>query len=204
MGILAVVFGIPLVIYGGFLFVGMMAKKKQTDSGDSGSPWETRSDDQTAKLWAEVRVGSIGITLQRVGVESVEATTPSGSDLASTEQHLVCRLRIVNTDPKSIAQANGQGLGAKLTDELGNKYKIMTIITEAGIPAKIKGQIPAGDSIRIRSDETGGDVLVFERPVPAAKTLILTLSADRYGGAGSIRFEIPWSAWDSKVGRKGR
>jgi hypothetical protein len=49
----------------------------------------------------------------------------------------------------------------------------------------VEGTVPA------YSDKPVTDVLVFERPVPAAKVLFLELPGENVGGNGLARFRIP-------------
>lgn len=74
--------------------------------------------------------------------------------------------------------------GAKLTDELGNSYRQVTF----GVGRIVVGST---ESATLYADSMAQDVIVFERPVPAAKILTLQLSAENFGGKGSIKGRIP-------------
>ena len=193
LGVLSVLVGVPLLLCGGCLMLGGLLKK-------SLPPVETSNEetpDMLKNIGEEARFGALGVTLANVSVGNVSGTSPSGRQLTSSDLLFIIRLQFKNYDPNAIAKVEGQS-NATLQDEHGNKYKPMSITTEVGIPAKIDGQISSGHYVELRSDEMKSDVLVFERPVPGAASLTLTLDAKKYGGSGKLKITIPRSAWDKK------
>lgn len=196
LGVLTVLVGIPLLVCGGCLLIGSKVSQNMNQAIQEKEKEE--AIERTGKMGEEIRFGSsLGVTLERVGVEKVSATSPSGRELTSSDLLFVAHLRFKNYDPNSLVKVKGQS-NETLIDDHGNKYKTMSITTEVGIPAKISGQIGSGHYIELRSDESHGDVVVFERPLPGANTLTLTLDADSYGGKGKLKYILPKSSWTGK------
>ena len=73
---------------------------------------------------------------------------------------------------------------AKVRDEYDNFYKRL----DFGFGNKPTGRT---EQASIRPGESMTDVLIFERPVDAARFLHLELPGANFGGEGMIRFEIP-------------
>jgi hypothetical protein len=137
----------------------------------------------------EVRIGDIGVTITRAGISGYRSTSPSGHPLEHQPDFVVA-LDFKSYNPDRILQAQYQTGRCKLVDDVGNRYSEIKTETEAGFRSAIDGQITYGMARDLRSDARGTDVLVFDRPVPGAKTLILTLDAKAYGGTGTIRVRI--------------
>jgi hypothetical protein len=72
-----------------------------------------------------------------------------------------------------------------LRDEFGNLYRI----THFGPFAQVSGQARPG--VAIEPSASLIDVLVFERPIDAARKLSLTLPGTGIGQPGSFRFTLP-------------
>jgi hypothetical protein len=100
-----------------------------------------------------------------------------------------------NYNPNRIIKAGSQVDVAILRDDVGNTYQGIRATNEIGLTNSIDDQIPAGMARPVRSDQPGWDVLVFERPVPGASTVTLSLDASQYGGVGRIEVQVPRETW---------
>ncbi len=78
---------------------------------------------------------------------------------------------------------------AKLTDDLGNEYKMYVLPTGADFVDTIDPEI------RIPNDDDGFACLLFESPIPKAGKLTLELAGENIGGKGKFKVVIPASAW---------
>jgi hypothetical protein len=129
----------------------------------------------------EIVYGDLGITVTRARVQGFT---------------FVVALAFKNRNPNRIVRAGSQVDAAELKDDVGNTHK--------GMRDEIDGQIPPGKVRPIRSDESLGDVLVFDRPLPGASVLYLTLDAEQYGGSGRILVTITKAEWTNEQRQNAR
>jgi hypothetical protein len=117
---------------------------------------------------------------------------------------------VTTTDPKRAIDFKGwRALGAppgaaRLADDVGNAYRMtrLDLVADglfkshwaASPEAKGFGLGPGP----VHSDRPRVEVLVFDRPVPAATCLDLDLDGSRVGVSGMIRFRVPRSLWEGK------
>jgi hypothetical protein len=142
----------------------------------------------------EMRFGDLGVAVRRARVEGFTSVTPAGRQLFH-QPAFVITIGLKNYNPNRVIDAGAQVDAARLEDDVGNRYDGIKAVNEIGLAGRIEGQIPPGMARPVRSDEDARDVLVFDRPVPGASTLTLTLDASRYGGLGRLKVQIPRSAW---------
>lgn len=114
---------------------------------------------------------------------------------------MVIVVSIETTDKTKKHFAKGAIGSADLEDDLGNVLNKKRMEDQFGWTIKIDGQLEAGATYSVRSDDPLGDTLVFEKPVEAASNLILRLEASNYGVGGEVVFEIPANVW--KTGKHG-
>ncbi len=200
LGILFVLVGLPILVCGGCLMIGVMATKKdsakQNQKSDSPTTSATTSppvsDDQTGEIGKEIRFGSLGMTVESIQLTSFSATSSLGRVFQSSKSDpdIVVRINLKNHDANKMVKATAQSGKAKMTDEHGNDYSEMHLMNEAGLPLRTDGSISAGHYIEFQSDEKVVDALVFKKPVPGANTITITLDAAQYGGKGKIRYVV--------------
>lgn len=160
---------------------------------------QTQLDVNESPQWAsaEYPVQQGDIQLQFVSAEvgniEIKRTHSSRGRVSHSENELLAiHVEITNlSETKKIdyrTWAGGDisfgGDFATLQDEYGNTYKRIRF----GL-----GSMPVGRvrNASIRPGEPVTDILVFERPIDAAKMLRLELSAKNFGGEGMMRIEIP-------------
>lgn len=186
MGIGAVVIGIPLLVCGGCLGLGLLVKPKDT------AP--TVSPDQGPTKWGDsAAVGSMRVKVVSARVEKYRAKNSLGTEFTSADEALVITIEISNTDTTKNGTASGSGgiinSSAKLKDNFGNDVPLQHLQGATHTIGQLEG------TVEVRADKPVSDVLTFNQPVPAAKMLTLTLDAKKFGGKGDLVFEIPESAW---------
>jgi hypothetical protein len=164
----------------------------------------TGSDSPPVIEWTDaknpIRQGSAQIRVTRVVVEKVRLKAMMGGEGESKEKLCQISLRITNTDAgRKIDYRGWQGNSfmsdARLTDNAGNRYKGVNF----GFGDEIIGQVK---SESIYPGKSVDELLVFEAPIDAAKSLKLELPASNLGETGEIRFSIAremWSADGSKT-----
>ncbi len=138
-----------------------------------------------------IRIGDIGLIVMKARVEPFASVDAIGQPQEQNAQFVV-RMGMQSLNPNRVVDVESQADVARAEDDVGNTYRALTARTEFGLPARIFGQIPPGRSVGVRPDEPQSDVLVFERPVPGASCIKLTLDASRYGGTGTVRLNIPF------------
>jgi len=149
-----------------------------------------------APLWTKfpdgVRQGAVQVRVKHVIVGKVRCNDMFG-EIFQPEDDLLGIVLVasnVSTDKKiNYSTWRGQDFKfgrdfASLIDDCGNVYKRITF----GVGSKPTGAV---DSESIYPGKAVSDVLVFEKPVDAAKWLHLELPAENFGGEGMLRFEIP-------------
>ncbi len=113
-----------------------------------------------------------------------------GKHKKTLHRYLVVKVYIYNASKKSLVHyktwREGALIGrpAFIKDSLGNVYKLRPF--DFGI--KIKGQ--SKNAVDIYPNHEPQDVLVFERPVGAAKTLTLSLSGHNVGAKQMKTFKF--------------
>jgi hypothetical protein len=136
-------------------------------------------------------IGPVTVRVLYARVDTVPLETARGP-IRSDEPRLMIALEVANASPTRKVDylgwaAPGFALGrdtATLKDELGNTYRRAYF----GLGEHVVGQSPAAS---IYPGKTLPDLLVFEPPVPAARSLTLELPADNVGEAGSFRLPVP-------------
>jgi Domain of unknown function (DUF4352) len=142
---------------------------------------QQKKDLENTRLADPVTVGDLTITLGRAVIKKVPLTdNTDGSTGKSKDAYLVIPLTIKNTsDGKKVDYQSWMGdrIGdkhAKLTDDLGNNYRVI----DFGIFNKPDGHTE-GDAIY--PGKSLSDVLVFEVPTDKAKSFDLELPGDNLG-----------------------
>lgn len=162
--------------------------------GGTANTTPTSSEPEAADGWVDASEDSATAGPVEVRVVSAEVGKPKihrgdGRYATPTEEYLIVELELTNTDPakklvhKGWGGRSGAVAGVALVDNHGNPYK-----PKAFSGGTIEGQ---QSEASLYPDEPLSDVLVFERPVPAASYLRLTLPASVFGQTGSLRFQIP-------------
>lgn len=139
-----------------------------------------------------VVLGDVGVSLHAVAVERVAVRglgERGESDRAhvafAVKVHSRSRSRKVEYDPWIKLFSTH----CRLTDDRGNEYRPI----DFGIFTDIEGRQETLTAVY--PGEPVSDRLVFQRPVPAAQSLLLELPGDRVGATGTYRFRVPASAW---------
>jgi hypothetical protein len=108
-----------------------------------------------------------------------------GQDVRSDDEFLKIRVEVRNINPTRKIDFEGWShaiLNApRLTDDLGNRYEPARFKTGATIPGQVS-------SATLYTGKEVTDLLVFQRPVPAATRLYLELPPDNVGTTEPIRF----------------
>jgi hypothetical protein len=143
------------------------------------------------KVGEEMRFGDLGVTVVRGKAEGFISTNSGDFDFHSGDTYVVT-IGLKNYNPNRVLEVPSQAEVATLSDDVGNTYAPIRARSDTGRRAEILGQITPGHKVRLRSDDKNEmDLLVFDKPVPGATVLTLTLDADRYGGKGTIAVTIP-------------
>jgi hypothetical protein len=139
----------------------------------------------------EMRFGDLGVTVTQAKQDTFGSVTSSGEILVH-DGAFVITLGLKNYNPNRILEVGPQVEYAKLQDDVGNGYDPVRTRSNIGLPTDILGQIPRGKVLRLRADDKDEhDMLVFDRPVPGASTLRLTLETSPYGASGSVSVTVP-------------
>ncbi|MFO0811209.1 MAG: hypothetical protein U0746_21475 [Gemmataceae bacterium] len=99
----------------------------------------------------------------------------------SADVHLNVYVAVANMNPARKIGYTAWSIradGIRLTDDLGNAYRRIDMGLENGL---------RNSDTTLYSDRPIPDLIVFERPVPAAKVLTLELPAANFGGSGVLR-----------------
>ena len=173
-----------------------------SNSDTSGTDQEANGNDSPSAIeWIDaknpVQRGAAQVRVTRVVIGKVRLKSFSGE---GESQEPLCQitLRITNTDSARKIdyrgwQSNTFMSDSKLTDNVGNRYKSINF----GFGDDIVGQVR---SESIYPGKSVDDLLVFEVPIDAAKSLNLELPASNVGETGQIRFLISREMW-SAAGR---
>ncbi len=205
MGILFVVVGVPILICAGCVAIGLIGTKRDSASpaastekaGDAKAngvqpPSKEASNDRDGEIGKETLFGSLGVTVDTVRFNTFAATTDLGRTFFSDgrDSTVVVRISLRNHDPNKLAKASAQSGKATLTDEHGNVYSEVFLTNEIGLKITTDGSIPRGHYIEFSADKAHADALVYQKPVPGAKTLTLAIDAEQYGGKGKVRYVV--------------
>lgn len=184
----AIIFTILFATGSGLASIGALAGKGTSRTGNPAPAKEYNFGE-------EIRFGDLGVTVIYAGQAGFTSTTAGGRQLFH-DPEFVITIRFKNYNPNRVLDAGAQVDVATLEDDVGNKYDRVKAANEIGMENKIDGQI-SPDKVRpVRSDDKEArDLLVFNRPVPGASVLTLTLDASKYGGSGKVKVKIPKSAW---------
>lgn len=144
---------------------------------------------------SKITIGGVELSLQAPQVGRI-AGTHLGQPGKSEDEHFSVKVRLHNRDTtgkREYTSWNFQrafGSNATLTDDLGNLYKLVRF----EMFSEVVGQIKRAS---LYDDKPVSDLLIFQRPIPRAKVLILELPLTRCGGEGAVKFHIP----AEKIGR---
>ena len=141
-----------------------------------------------------LRLGDVQVQIKGVKVGKIPVKDLMGGDTESSDDLLAITVGVSNLSAgKKIDFATWRGermsfdmAYASLTDDNENAYKRINF----GATTKIVGGV---DNESIYPGQAITDVLVFEKPVAAAKWLHLELPAKNFNGVGVLRIEIPAS-----------
>ena len=136
------------------------------------------------------RAGDIFVEVKDGRVGRVSGTSPAGRQVDSDTDVLRLTIHLLNKNPaRAVPYRSWLGEPAVLlTDDLGTEYPQVGFRAEWGDRAVPDGHVASAD---IYSDRNVTDVLLFQRPVPAAKFLLLRLPAENVGGSGWLWLKIP-------------
>jgi hypothetical protein len=138
-------------------------------------------------------IGDVGVTVVDCVETRIVGRNSLDQEVVSDEMLGCVTIRYRNLNPTRNAQIGTQAGTATVTDDLGNK------LGEVRLYFKADGQISAGKQIELRADEIHTDKVVFERPVPAAKSVTVALDATRMnGGFSYLKCTVPISGKTKK------
>ena len=151
------------------------------------SPPKPLPEDEWLDAQKPVRKGNVQIELTRVLVGKIPLKSVGDQTGQSTDVLCQISLRITNRASASKIdyvgwQGNSFSSNAKLTDDVGNRYKGINF----GFGTEVVGQVKSESIYPGKSLE---DILVFEAPVDAAKYLNLELPGGNVGEE-EIRFRL--------------
>jgi hypothetical protein len=144
--------------------------------------------------------GSVRVTVRHAWVGIPSYADILGQPSGGREQALNVLLDIANYTEARKIDYDGWAFRSRnvsLADDVGNAYSMVHFgggTFALWIPAPGQGFSRQIDSSAIHPGTTLTDILVFERPIKAAKTLTLTLPRANFGGRGTIRLKIETSS----------
>jgi len=167
--------------------------------GEPGDPPAPAEPEQPVKpegpAWANVADGEdqrcdpvvVEVTSAAVAVPRYTKQLPNATGL--DQPALLVRLRLTNTSEEEKFEYEGWGTSGRsksfvqATDDKGNTYKLKHFPK-----AVVEGRHT--QAVSLYPGETVEDLMVFERPLPAAKYVRLVLPASVVGKTGDLRFEL--------------
>lgn len=170
---------------------GRAVAAQSSNESEGSNPGALSRTAQVCNIGKEIRFGDLGVTVMRGRVEAFGSVTSSGHVIVH-DPGFVITIALRNYNPNRVVEVGSQADIATAADDVGNRYRAIKTTSDIGLPTRIVGQIPPGKSLGVRSDEPDGDLLVFDRPVPGASLVRLTLDSSRYGGSGSLQVDIPF------------
>lgn len=185
-GILAAICALLFVVCG-----GIISQQETTWGGVTKSqPPQAPSPETVVAFGRKATVNGnveISITEARVGrVDGANLGQPS----ESREEHLMFAVQLRNTNATrkyeytSWNESRPFGDNVSLQDDLGNQYRGI----DFDLFTEVSGQVKHAT---LYSGSPVSDLLVFQRPVQGAKSLLLTLPLSRIGERGKLTFRIP-------------
>ena len=157
----------------------------------SDSPYLHIVTTQSTPIGTPLQAENAQVTVTAVTLGTVQLIGIDGTPETSTDNCIEILLTINDTSSTKIITYStwrgdvlGQNPGS-LMDDAGNQYRQINF----GIGVKIQGQ--SEDNPSIYPGKTLQDVLVFERPVSAAKTLKLSLPGDNVNWNQDLTFVFP-------------
>jgi hypothetical protein len=154
-------------------------------------------DVRDAEVDVETRFGNLGVTVS-VRVGNLCLVMPIQNRFTDGSNFLV-GIKYTNYDDSTVIRVKSQSTGNfGLTDDKGNIYRRYIPTDEFGgewpLLAFISGSpfydLRKNEVGSVRSDRRVTDLLIFEEPLPGAKSLTLVLDASRWGGMGKFRVVI--------------
>lgn len=150
------------------------------------------------KLGEEMLFGDLGVEVTLLGQGGVQGRTKLDRWLDSAEAYFRVGLVFTNRNPTTRISVCGQINRARLKDEHGNSYRTVTITQEFGVPIRalcgsstgLYYQIMPDEKVVVRSDKQQTDLILFERPVPGAQQLTMTLDAGCWESSRDVVFKI--------------
>jgi hypothetical protein len=139
-----------------------------------------------------VRIGDIEVEIKRLRVASIALQDMFGKQVESKNELLAITVAVTSFSAgKKLDYRTWRGARfgledsvSKLTDDNGNDYKRINFSSGTTVMGAVETEsIYPGEGLT--------DVIVFEKPVDAAKWLHLALPAENIKNDGTIRFEIP-------------
>jgi hypothetical protein len=202
---------LPILSTGGVSAAIANASKKQTQNADvtvvpkadnAASPAaqapqaENPASEPKKVVWNDaanaLRLGDVQVQVKGVKVGKIAVKDIMSGDQQSNDDLLAVTIEVSNLSAgKKIDFTTWRGermsfdlAFASLTDDNENTYKRISF----GATTRIVGGV---DNESIYPGKAISDVLVFEKPVDAAKWLHLELPAKNFKGEGVLRFAIP-------------
>jgi hypothetical protein len=139
-----------------------------------------------------LRVGDVQVQIKGAKVGKIAVKDYMGGDKESSDELLAITVEVSNLSAgKKIdfttwrgERLSFEGAFSSLTDDNENTYKRINF----GSTTRIVGGV---ENESVYPGKAVTDMLVFEKPVDAAKWLHLELPAKNFKGEGVLRFEIP-------------
>jgi hypothetical protein len=149
--------------------------------GDPDTPADKWEGVDTAYI-----IGGLQVTLRNPMIAKVPLFVGPDPVGESTDAFFVVNVELRSADPGKRFNYETWAKGKPtLKDDLGNRYSQITQWKSSGVHPL--GRVETGT---VYSDKNLTDILVFERPVPAATRLELELPATQFGEGRAYRFRM--------------
>ena len=147
--------------------------------------------DRVYDIFEEVRIGDVGVKVTKMTTGTYLSDTPFGRTLTHPPAFQAV-IEITNHNPAKVVEIRSQGGSpfVGLKDSAGNKYGPLTPQDDFGNENRVRGRMKDHTRASLRTGEPLYDVVICERPAPAAAGVILILDAACYGGTGVIRVRV--------------
>ena len=150
--------------------------------------------------WGGVaKVKEIRVEVGTVHIKQITGTTPENKPCVSATNTLRIQMFVLTEDKTRAFKVGAAVESATAVDNFGNVLPVRTLTTNQGVKCKVDTQLEPGKEYNVQSNGPQLDTLYFEVPVEAATGVTLTMSAEPYGGRGSIAFTIPAGAWRGEL-----
>jgi hypothetical protein len=147
-----------------------------------------------ARVGEPVEVGKLKL------VVVVEVRQFQDREFSLHEPATLVLLTLSIDDPSALLDVPSCSGAVRVSDDVGNVYKSLTLFTQFGTPTTLyEGQITAGHQTRLRREKPVADAAIFELPVEAASELRVEIDAKRYKGEGIIRLVVRRDQWTPKA-----